>query len=627
MQTAYTCAKRGNKIMKVLKWLSIVFLFTLLCSCEDELTKVYVRNINPNANAPYGQSVTLDLEGDTIYIYSNRTVNFTYNDNIHKLKAVIYTLDGKSDTITSNTGSFKIDYDNLYEGNHTLEVQTYTSSGTGSIADKIGVEGYVGTKKWTLIVIKGSQNYYKASVDNGYLRLSWLEYTASELQNYIIYRVISGNLVKIGTSQTNTFVDSTYVGEGATYKVSAISKSNPPFYIGVFYLNSELNGTNLTYHAENNVNSISWRKCRYYNALDSMIVTKNLYSGGDYSIIKATTNPDDTTQVLSNCLFATSYYSTVKYIPKKTNYFYIPGYYDGFTIQRSYIIGKKFSQTKNTIDQIYQINATDFVYKVGTDSLVLCHASTGTNYKRMGCNSNGCSSDIQVSVKGSYITNYEDCRNSTLLIKSSSLKTQIKSSLQQYIGSNYASGIPVSDIGTVLAQSTTGGFYLYDFINNQSLGFYNSTNTTGLKISSNGDYILSSETAGYSDISLIKFANSQFSKLWTSSGIYSPKFYDFDKVNSDQFVYWNEQTFCVIKCSDLSNARTFSLTDATILNIDYYNNEMLTYNSGHLYVRSYLDGSILHDVPTQYNIYQFHKPICLINHTIVCKDGIYLTLN
>ena len=136
-----------------LKIVLIIAYVALLHACEYEPTKIYNRTVNQNVSPPEIQTVELNLDSDTINLYADKVINFNFTSNNQPIEAVIFTIDNNAPvTVASNNGTFTLDYESLTQGTHTLTIQIYTYSGSGSIADHTGAEGFMTSHSWAIIV-------------------------------------------------------------------------------------------------------------------------------------------------------------------------------------------------------------------------------------------------------------------------------------------------------------------------------------------------------------------------------------------------------------------------------------------------------------------------------------------
>jgi len=100
------------------------------------------------------------------------------------------------------------------------------------------------------------------------------------------------------------------------------------------------------------------------------------------------------------------------------------------------------------------------------------------------------------------------------------------------------------------------------------------------------------------------------------------RFYEFNPFNPDEIYFWEGSRLEVRSCNDLSVISSIHLSDLYLLNIDYKNNEFLSYNSGHLLVRSLNDGSVKYDIPVNFDPHYWYFACILVNHTIVSAKGV-----
>jgi len=122
---------------------------------------------------------------------------------------------------------------------------------------------------------------------------------------------------------------------------------------------------------------------------------------------------------------------------------------------------------------------------------------------------------------------------------------------------------------------------------------------------------------------MVSVSSNTFSVLWKVK--YDPnkiKFYEFDPYDPGQFLLWDGINLSFSRSSDMSVIRQIPLADVRILDIDYDNQEILTWTIGHLFVRSMDDGSLKYDLPVDLELSLVRDPLLLINHAIVCENGL-----
>jgi hypothetical protein len=609
----------------------IEFAFLLLFAgltqkCEYSPINVYERPVSKDILPPQIQTLVLDINYDTIFLYTEKIINFRFSSSNQEIKMVRFVIDNDPKfTINSDNGTFNLTYGTLSDGLHMLVLEVYTATGSNSIAELMGAERYLFSKSWKIIVDRSYYSRTTASASNGYLKLSWPQYRDYDFKEYVITRVLSyNNEVEIKRLKSTEFIDSMYVGEGGSYNVRVSNQNSQLFDWGHIELARELPEMKLM-PTESEPFILNCGKVKYYNAVDTIKLSQSLNYTYNYINVKTTQNPNDTIYVLETGFFADDVDFVIKYVPKKGNIRYTTDYYEIYESQAHITLGFPFIRPNTPIFSIDQVNRDEFVYLEGCDSIIRYSVSEKRQIEQLGYRSLGCSkcefSNITLSSSGKYITNYVNCNFDLMLVTSNNMNNYIIRDLKPYSGQNYAPEIFVSDVGTAIVnKANNGGFIIYDFTTNTSLAFYQKTNYggTGLFISPNGNYLFLLDDS----LRLVTFANSQFTNVWSHDRFVYPKYFGFDGANPEQMFIWDGTTFSVKLCNDFSGVYDFSLSDQTILDIDFYNKEMLTYNSGHLFVKSYLNGSLIKDLPIHIDPSFYNNSFILVNHAIISMKGV-----
>jgi len=608
---------------KKFRLLLLLSAIPLLYACEYEPHKIYERVVDENVSPPEIQAVELNLDYDTIYLYAQKEIHFSFLSDNQKILAVRFTIDGTEQyLVNSNSGTFTLDYRMFNNGLHSLVLEVYTASGSGSIAEHLGAEGFLFSKSWVIVIDRDHSSGMRSDVSNGYLTLSWNRYHGYDIKEYTLYRWTQWNIRnEIARTNSCSFTDSTYVGEGTRYEVEVSTNKGGSLSWCMLELANEL--PKLTFFvSETNDNIIAWNKSKYYSAVDTFkLATSSGYSG-IYTEVKSTRNPDDTTYI-TTALFGDNISLKLKLVPRN-NILYSPSNYPRFESSLNTLLGFSFKPGVANYYHITQVSKDEFVYILNCDSLVRYSVSEKRVVERLGYKTNGCSMcnfvSFDVSASGKYLTTHVDCTQDVMLTNSGNLGNKIIRNLDYLSEQNQFTRIPASDVSTIILNKGNEGFYIYNFTGSSSLGFYkNKTGDgQGLAISMNGDYIFLKDDS----LRLVYFDNTGFRNIWSQSRYNELKFCGFDGVNSDRFVIWDGSMFSFKHCSDFSTIYEFSLTDNLILSIDYHNQEMLTYVIGHLYVRSLTDGTLVKDIPTHLDPTNWFYSCILVNHAVICLAGI-----
>ncbi|MGE5457705.1 MAG: hypothetical protein ACM3RX_05065 [Methanococcaceae archaeon] len=158
----------------ILAGISIIFI-VIISSCVFSPDKENFVELDQNVTAPVISNQTLDLDADTIYVWKTTSFNFDLRSSKQKIRSVIINYGDKSKTFSYKTGSFEIDPSSLAEGISQMEMKIITESGTGSMADIYGAEGFEFKKTWVMVVERAvaPEIHISTSIENGYLKFSW----------------------------------------------------------------------------------------------------------------------------------------------------------------------------------------------------------------------------------------------------------------------------------------------------------------------------------------------------------------------------------------------------------------------------------------------------------------------
>ena len=148
-------------------FICLAVVFALL-SCEYKADSEYYRELDqPAASIPLEINLSDVEPNDTIYITDVTRLTLKVNTYGKPLKHVQYILGNNS----IGSGSEVIIYpNNLMDVNYKLTVVVGVSSGSGSLADIMGLEGYEGEMSWNIRILKnfdpGLKLGFRKNADN-----------------------------------------------------------------------------------------------------------------------------------------------------------------------------------------------------------------------------------------------------------------------------------------------------------------------------------------------------------------------------------------------------------------------------------------------------------------------------
>lgn len=230
-------------LKRIVYSLFIILIPVLWSGCAYELSDENILNVKE----PPG-SVRIDLmllkTDDTIKIVEKQLIEYSVNTYGLKLQMVEFKLGSyfKWD-IPETSGSFTIDPATLSTGLYELTMDVYTNSGTGSLADKTGHEGFLAKRSWKVKIIRkttggtdgGTTTPVDSTIDNspaipiknikteitpdGYLKFSWNKVLRKDFYAYRIYWSVGYTDIMRYKASDTTYIDSTYVGGAASFRV------------------------------------------------------------------------------------------------------------------------------------------------------------------------------------------------------------------------------------------------------------------------------------------------------------------------------------------------------------------------------------------------------------------------
>jgi hypothetical protein len=267
----------------------LIFCFVLLSSCEYQPTGYEFTNLDSNFKSP---EITIELpnENTAISIQSNYIYNLKYKlgGNISRFKKVIFFRDTNiiyQSSASANSFKIQIKIDEPFR-TFKLKMLIFNSSGTGSLAEKLDLEGTVSSKEWFLEVY--NMDFFKADsigyeVVNGSLQINWKLFPFPNFVKYEITKEISGDYGKtyyldtITDKDQNYYLDKNYLCEDATYRVRLYFKSdNYIEYLDYPKLNKEKELPEVTIKKiSNNSFEFNWKRSKFFNNINGYLFTNS----------------------------------------------------------------------------------------------------------------------------------------------------------------------------------------------------------------------------------------------------------------------------------------------------------------------------------------------------------------
>jgi hypothetical protein len=602
--------------------LLIVSLILLLYGCEYQLNDIYTNPVNkevqpPDANA---LSINLDLQTDIIYLYNSKAINFNFSTDDQSIQGVVLFIDDKEEeVIIGSEGQFSgINYYALAEGNHSLELRIYTNSGTGSIADQLGQESFLLSRKWVLYVDKTYAKRKEKKVIDGLLQLNWAQNKNIDFKEFIIYKRIGGTNQEIGRTSETFFTDYSYVGEECSFDIK-VRNGDGDFYWCSFEMEKQLPSLYMP-QIKDNTFRICCSSSEFYNAIDSIIIEERFNYSDVWKRIKQTDNLTDTMSVLSNVFYSQENEFRLILVPKiddKSNY---RESITNYTVYSRSHIGFDIKQKDDLYYDFYTVSEHEAILEGDNGDFITYSFEKMKKVAEVACNYEVIY-NITMSATGNNMTFNDGRMKNVVFAETKPVRFKKEIDLQKYYLESMMDDILVSDIGTCLFYDIySGEKVLYDHQNEKEILRFNNTNFS-LQLSFNGMYLWGGSNG---KPRLLRFiGNDQVETVWELAyPALRPEFFQFSAVNEHEAVVWDKEVLRVIDCRTFDDISSFALTDFWLCNVDYYKKQVLSRQEDALFVRDLSSGEILHTIPLNPEASNWANEFYLINNKIISQDGV-----
>ena len=205
----------------------ILIAILLFTSCEyDPSGNNFIELTPPDDFIAIEISLNDIDPADTIYVFQDARVSVRINAE-KKLKQAVALIDGK-EYYLSNSSDFILRRNELKEGVHKLTVNAVFTSDTGSLAEMMGMEGYMGEMSWNIrimpdIMPDAEKNFtvdYRLN-EEGFLEFYWENAIPENyIKNYVVCYPDNFHTQMISNPTQKTFVDYGYVCGWTSYEIT-----------------------------------------------------------------------------------------------------------------------------------------------------------------------------------------------------------------------------------------------------------------------------------------------------------------------------------------------------------------------------------------------------------------------
>lgn len=227
-----------NKIRFLLKLvypeILLVCLFWLpfFYACEFEPGDLVYTNVEkPSDQAPM-ISVDLTPETDTLRLAEPVTIKYKFDASPRDIHWIEFSFDDvvlfQRDYQQDNSLEMNLNPRIYREGLHHLTIKVFTSTNSGSIADKMEAEGYLYQMEWPVLIDFAPLKMLKIlEVKNqaGGALIKWEKFSHAAFKNYTLEKIpffenITRNIAVITNRYNTEFFDSEYLeGEKVYYRI------------------------------------------------------------------------------------------------------------------------------------------------------------------------------------------------------------------------------------------------------------------------------------------------------------------------------------------------------------------------------------------------------------------------
>ncbi len=594
-----------------LSWLPVnLFLFSilLLSSCEYKPKGDYFLNLS--AKPPPSVLITIPGHSDTLAMVSYQTFNVQVTcENRSALFHRMY-IEGELKYTRESGNNFSIDPLNYisHDGIYLMTIEIGINTGSGSIADVLGTEGYLFQQDFILVVLREQVGFYpdiKFDRSGGRMKLTMdVPANVTNIRKTVFSKSVGMSTATAFASVTGNShyeaIDPQYVGEEASYMVQTYIGDPAgtlfyPFVTGSQNASSDLPLVT-TEAAASGFPLIRWNKTHYADNCGSYRVYGMLANAPPaIQLLGTVSNINDTTYETHGMTFPGSYTFHVATVPLQ-----VPLWYTDQLAWDSYSNGSYAHVGLNSfyfnrflspdIPYIYYTATADTINELSTETGAITDVITTAT---------GWFYTYAVSPNGKYLLAANGIEDFSYLFYdlTSNHASWVPSS--QIIGAGAETGIiSVSDIGIASIISGTR-LVVYNFISLSPVTQLELPSWGDRTvISSDGQYVFAE--AGY--LYLYKLTSGTLQQKWASSSQSGTfKYYTFDPSRPSKARIQIDQTLFTRDCETWANEGSFVMDIDYICNIDFANGHILGKSTGYFKVLDLNSGNLQFQNPTVTN--------------------------
>ncbi len=587
---------RKSNLIKQLVVFFILFLH--ISSCEYEPKGQFESDIDLES---FDLEILLEsslLTEDTITIWKEDvSIDYKFSSSNYEITEVEFFLNGEQIYLPgidenvirnfySKEGELYISLDEIEEGYNKLTAKVTGVSGSGSIADCKNLEVDVEEFEWIIIAHKEERKPYSFSIENKQLKLIWRSYFWGH-KNYIVEKYCGDILVDSFTSEDNTIIDASYVGERAIYKVYVVFHDGTKQELYRIDKDNELPELKM-YGNKLNEQFIYWHPSNNYSALKEYVI--GCYDTQGVIRFKGVVGVNDTIIKINEDKYGVINKVMMTLYPID-NDLSDSDLRDRFRKEMYMRMGSRINKDIYQENGIFPLHSNLFLLR-DLSHMYIFSPSEETNVVLPFDYDRGCYPDEFIKLKISpdgkrFLFVSSQCSKYHLYnyVEGSDEYRHLVLDRDEDLIWCYDFEAIYNNL--IMLESHEYGNVLFDLQEKEIVGEYNEINNGNITFSSDGNYVI---CRGVYD-QLYKLENGKLNQLYQSPYRVIYKEFEFHKMFPGKVVCVEEDKVVLRNINNFSISNSYSISGEEVMSVDTEYNQLFTIKDGKSIIRNLLNGN------------------------------------
>lgn len=518
-------------------------------------------------------SLTINQSDSILEIGQLTTCTYEFgSEKTYTIYEISVDIDGVKLPVYHPNTDFSINPADYTYGEHKLTIQVITNTNSGSLADRIGAEGFVFTQEITLFIENRKPDnenpceIISVTKDSGRLKILWEMYDRINLQRYVLYRLkevlwdgteVYEPIIEIKDRSRTFYYDETYVGGQGKYYVTTWAADgftkSPVFEVNYplpHIVDKRMDGYNL---------KVTFTKCLFENNFKQYVLSPFIWEYSYYYCRDTIRDINDTVITINNIVFGSN--TIIELATHPVHSYTAAGFsqYEPITKFAASLGDSSFAYysiaSSSPCEYIYYLSDKLYQFSPADDRILKSADYPGDLFHR---------SSVCISHNGSLLS-YNDRE-----VESAMLFTLPDFNTQSVIG-NYQHGrtISISNAG-LSPRASQNHLIVYDLYNQTPVdtlfttiygGFYGALSyisPDGKSIYVDSEHMIDS---------LYRLIDGKYVATAVSSGLFD-MFLAFNPLNPQELVYYADGKIYIKDLSTLALKRMITLDGEPVSNID-----------------------------------------------------------